>query len=147
MIRTITRQCVTCRKVAARPIPQIHGQLPTDRVKPGQVFDCVGVDYPGPILVKYGPIRKPCYTKGYIAVFVCLATKAVHLELVSDLTTSAFISTLRRFIGRRGIPSTLWSDHGTNFVGAEKAIYDLLQNKETAAVVQGFCAKNQIKWK
>ena len=118
-VRSVTRHCVTCRKVAAKPTSQLHGQLPSDRVKPGQVFDRVGIDYAGPVMVKCGPIRKPRFAKGYVAVFVCLATKAVHLEIVSDLTTSAFIATLRRFIGRRGIPSTLWSDHGTNFVGAE----------------------------
>ena len=106
-IRAITSSCVICRKVAAKPRPQLQGQLPADRVRGGQVFDCVGVDYAGPILIKYGPIRKPRFTKGYVAVFVCLATKAVHLELVSDLTASAFIANLRRFIGRRGIPSTI----------------------------------------
>ena len=146
-IRTITSQCVTCRKVAARPAPQIHGQLPADRVRPGQVFDCVGIDYAGPVLVKYGPVRKPRFTKGYVAVFVCLATKAVHLELVSDLTTSALIATLRRFVGRRGIPSTLWSDHGTNFVGAERELQNLLRDEDTARVVQGYCNSHRIKWK
>ena len=68
-----------------------------------------------------------------MAVFVCLAIKAVHLELVSDLTASAFIATLRRFIGQRAIPATLWSDHGRNFVGAKREIYDLLQKDEEAA--------------
>ena len=147
-IRAITSSCVICRKVAAKPVPQIQGQLPADRVRTGQVFDCVGVDYAGPVLIKYGPVRKPRFTKGYVAVFVCLATKAVHLELVSDLTTSAFIATLRRFIGRRGIPSTIWSDHGTNFVGAEKEIYKLLQqDEESARVIHGFCTSNKITWK
>ena len=80
MIRAITSGCVTCRKVAAKPAPQLQGQLPGDRVKSGQVFDCVGVDYAGPVLIKYGPVRKPRFVKGYVAVFVCLATKAVHLE-------------------------------------------------------------------
>ena len=148
VIRTITSCCVTCRKVAAKPAPQLHGQLPTDRVNPRQVFNCVGIDYAGPILVKYGPVRKPRFTKAYIAVFVCLATKAVHIELVSELTTSAFVATLRRFIGRRGIPSTIWSDHGTNFVGAERDIHRLIkQDEESARKVHGFCTSQQIKWK
>ena len=94
MIRAITSSCVTCRNVAAKPAPQLQGQLPVDRVKLGQVFDCVGADYAGPILIKYKPVRKPRFVKGYVAVFVCLATKAVHLKLhvVSDLTTSAFVA-------------------------------------------------------
>ena len=148
IIRAITSSCVTCRKVAAKPTPQLRGQLPADRLKSGQVFDCVGVDYAGPVSIKYGPVRKPRFIKGYVAVFVCLATKAVHLELVSDLTTSAFIATLRRFIGQRGIPLTIWSDHGTNFVGAEKEIYRLLrQDKDSVQVIREFCTSNKIVWK
>ena len=147
VIRTITSHCVKCRKVAAKPVPQVQGQLPTDRVKPAPVFDNVGIDYAGPVLVKYGPVRKPRFTKGYIAVFVCLATKAVHLELVSDLTTSAFIATLRRFIGRRGIPSKIWSDHGTNFVGAEREIVKLLQNEEAVEEISEFCTTQKVEWK
>ena len=80
MIRTITNRCVKCRKVAAKPTPQIHRQLSVDREKPGPVFNCVGVDYARPVLVKYGPVCKPRFTKGYIAAFVCLATNAVHLQ-------------------------------------------------------------------
>ena len=56
--------------------------------------------------------------KAYVCVFVSLSVKAVHLELVSDLTSEAFIATLRRFISRRGKPSLIWSDNGTNFVNA-----------------------------
>lgn len=79
------------------------------------------MDYAGPIHVKYGTVCKPTILKGYICLFVCRAVQAVHLELVSDLTTEAFIATLRRFMARSGKPSLIWSDHGTNFVGAEQA--------------------------
>ena len=112
------------------------------------MFDCVGVDYPSPVLIKYLPVRKPRFMKGYVAVFLCLATKAVNLELVPDLTTSAFIATLWRFILRRGIPSTIWSDRGRNFVGAESEIYRLLrQDEDSARVVHGFSTSNGITWK
>ena len=80
------------------------GQLPVERITPSPVFNKVGVDYAGPINVKHGYVRKPTVVKAYICVFVCLSTKAVHLELVSDLTTDAFMGTLRRFIARRGKP-------------------------------------------
>ena len=126
-IRSIVRSCVQCRKVAARPNPQIFGQLPTDRINPKATFECVGNDYAGPILVKSGPVRRPVLRKSYVAVFVCFATKAVYLELVSELTTSASVAALRRFIGRRGISNTIWSDHGSNFIGAEREIRELLR--------------------
>ena len=81
-----------------KPRPQMMGQLPIERLTPGPVFDNVGVDYAGPVYIKYGFVRKPTIVKAYICVFVSLSVKAVHLELVSDLTTGAFIASLRRFI-------------------------------------------------
>ena len=55
-------------------------------------------------------------------MFVCMAVKAVHLELVTKLTTEVFIATFRRFIARRGCPTDVFSDHGTNFVGADRQL-------------------------
>lgn len=76
-------------------------------------------------MLKKGSVRKPTLVKAYLCVFVCLSVKAVHLELVSDLTTKAFLATLRRFIARRGKPSLIRSDHGTNFVGAARELKNL----------------------
>ena len=98
------------------------GQLPAERVTPGSDFDKVGVDYAGPVYTKIGPVRKPTIVKTYVAVFVSLSVKAVHLEAVSDLT---FLACLRRFIARRGTPVYIWSDHGTNFVGAARLLSEL----------------------
>ena len=124
-IHSITRGCITCRRTSARPQPQMLGQLPIERITPGSVFDQTGVDYVGPVYIKYGYVRKPTVIKAYVCVFVSLSVKAVHLELVSDLTTEVFIATLRRFISRRGKPSLLWSDNGTNFVGASRQLQEL----------------------
>ena len=126
------------------------GQLPAERLIPGLVFDHVGVDYAGPVYIKYGFVRKPTIIKAYICVFVSLSVKAVHLELVSDLTTEAFIAALRRFISRRGRPSTVWSDHGTNFVGADREIKELvrfLEDKRTQGDISEFCSTQNIDWK
>ena len=95
VVRSITRECVTCRCKAVKPCLQLLGQLPIDCITPGPVFDKVGVNYAGSVLVKYGHVRKPTVVKAYICVFVSLTVKAVHLELVSDLTTDAFIACLR----------------------------------------------------
>ena len=101
---------------------QLLGQFPLERVTPGSVFQRVGVDYAGPVKVKYGKVRKPTIVKAYICVFVSLSVKAVHLEAVTDLTSEAFIAALRRFIARQGYPTLIWSDNGTNFVGANREI-------------------------
>lgn len=83
------------------------GQLPVERLTPGLVFEHVGVDYAGPVMIKRGSVRKPTLVKAYISVFVSLTVRAVHLELVSDLTTEAFVAALRRFIARCGKPSAV----------------------------------------
>ena len=125
------------------------GQLPMERVTPDLVFNRVGVDYAGPILTKYGYVRKPTLVKSYVCVFVSLSVKAVHLELVSDLTTEAFIACLRRFIARRGKPSLIWSDHGSNFLGASrqlKELFTFLQQQESQEVISNFCSSQDIVW-
>ena len=62
----------------------------------------------------------PQLSKHNVCVFVSLSVKAVHFELVSDLTSEAFIACLRRFIARRGKPTLIMSNNGTNFVGANR---------------------------
>ena len=150
LIRSITRGCITCRRHAVKPKPQILGQLPMERVTPDTVFDRIGVDYAGPIYVKYGYVRKPTVVKTYVCVFVSLTVKAVHLELVSDLSTDAFIACLRRFISRRGIPGLIWSDHGSNFVGAARELKELsefLELQKTQKEISEFCTSVNIHWK
>lgn len=111
--------------------------------------DKVGVDFAGPISVKSGPSHKPVLVKSYICVFVSLTVKAVHLETVSDLTTEAFLALLRRFVARRGKPSLILSDHGTNFVGAARELKDLadfLSLQNTQGGISDFCSCQHIAW-
>ena len=148
-IRSITCSCITCQQVAGKPRPPLLGQLPTDRLDPGHVFDRVGVDYAGPIMVKSGSVRRPTRTKSYVCVFVSFTVKAVHLEPVTDLMTAAFLATLRRFVARRGKHFIIWSDHGTNFVGASRELSELfafLDHPDTRNSIFGFCAAQHIDW-
>lgn len=125
------------------------GQLPKERVTPDAVFNNVGLDYAGPVYLKQGSIRKPVIVKAYVCIFVSLSTKAVHIEAVSDLTSEAFLACLRRFISRRGKPILLWSDHGTNFVGAKriiKELYEFLKESQTNQAIADFCSTQGIQW-
>ena len=88
LTRTICKQCVVCRKAAARTSQQSMGQLPSSRITLGRVFSNVGIDYAGPVITERGHTRRPILQKTYICVFVCMAVKAVNLEAVSDLTSS-----------------------------------------------------------
>ena len=112
-IRSIVRNCVTCRHQAPKPENQKMGQLPPERITPDIVFEHIGLDYAGPLYLKHASVHKPVILKSYVCVFVSMSVKAVHLEIVSKLTTDAFIACLKRFIARRGRPTSVWSDHGT----------------------------------
>ena len=128
---------------------QLQGQLSPERINPGPAFEKVGLDYAGPFNIKYKSVRKPTIIKAYICSFLSLSVKAVHLEVVSDLTTDAFIATLRHFISRRGLPTLIWSDHGANFVGANREIIDLylfLQDKENKSIIADFSSSRGIEW-
>lgn len=114
--------CVTCRRRNPVKNIQIMGDLPESRSNPSRPFDHTGVDFTGYVIVKANKGRGIKTTKGYIAVFVCMATKAVHLELVSDLSSAAFLAALRRMAARRGAPTHIYSDNGTNFVRANKTL-------------------------
>lgn len=73
-------------------------------------------------------LRKSRNYKVYVAVFICLSVKAVHLELVLDLSTDAFIAAFDRFVARRGLPSDVYSDCGTNFISANRLLQALIQS-------------------
>ncbi|CAG4969764.1 unnamed protein product [Parnassius apollo] len=98
------------------------GDMPEVRTNPSRSFYHTGVDYTGYVDVKASKGRGIKTSKGYVAVFVCMATKVVHLELVSDLTLSAFFATLRRMAARRGAPCHIYCDNGNNFVGASRVL-------------------------
>ena len=87
--------------------------------------------------------------KSYVAVFVCFTTRAIHLELVTSLSTSAFIAALRRFMGRRGQPAEIRSDCGTNFVGTRKELRELqafLTHPDNDEAFSNSLSKNGVKW-
>ena len=108
MVRSITHQCIICKRHSIRPQAQLLGHLPSECVSAAAPFERSGVDYAGPFQIKYGHVRKPTIVKTYVCLFVCLTVKAVHLEVVSNLTTEAFIAALRHFIARRGCPALIW---------------------------------------
>jgi hypothetical protein len=103
------------------------GDLPSSRVVPGRAFLRCGVDYAGPFLLRTLAPRSKTEIKCYLAIFVCFVTRAIHLEVVSSLSTDHFLAALRRFVSRRGRPSDIYSECGTNFVGAGKELRKLLQ--------------------
>ncbi|XP_053592989.1 uncharacterized protein LOC128667349 [Microplitis demolitor] len=98
------------------------GQLPSARVRPSKAFLHTGIDYAGPVTLKTFQGRGTKTYKGWIAVFVCLATSAIHIEIVTHYSTDAFVTAFTRFTSRRSACSILYSDCGTHFVGADATL-------------------------
>lgn len=144
-VRRVLNKCLTCFRMKTRNIHQIMGNLPKDRIVPSRPFSKVGIDFAGPILTKPNLKRSKITIKSYIAIFICFCTKAVHLEIVSDLTTAAFLACLRRFIARRSRPSMIWSDNATNFRGAKNILDSLFQMCQSDPI-QKFSSDEGIQW-
>ncbi|KMQ84485.1 hypothetical protein RF55_17667 [Lasius niger] len=124
------------------------GNLPWARVTPSRPFQHTGVDYAGPILLRTTKGRGHKSSKAFIAVFVCMSTKAVHLDVASDYTADAFLAALRRFIACRGLCEVIHSDCGTNFVGADRQLRALFaaSSKEGRRVAEEL-APDRIRWR
>jgi len=122
--------------------------LPTSRLSSfNPPFTHTGIDYFGPIIIKQGrrTRSKPGTNKCYVSLFTCLTYRAVHLEVVSDMTTDCFIMAVQRFISRRGRPLHIYSDNGQNFVGANNEIIKLLKYLDKSMITQQFSMFN-VTW-
>lgn len=145
--RRLTK-CMTCFRDRCRPAQQQMADLLPPQVQPNRPFSFTGVDFAGFFEVKLSTKRNAGVTKCYIALFVCLTTKAIHLELAHDLSTQAFISVLNRFISRRGIPNEMFSDRGTNFIGTANELPQLWYQETSpeSQLIQQACTNHGITW-
>lgn len=147
-VRHLLHKCVICFRQKATTSSQLMGQLPTPRVNELKAFRHTGVDYCGPMDIKISKGRSNKTMKAYIAIFICLSVKAIHIEIVTDLTADAFMSAFRRFIARRGLPTNMYSDNGTTFVKANKDLSADLRSylKQQQEVVSETIANQGITW-
>lgn len=117
--------------------------LPKYRTTPQRAFSQVGIDYAGPVNIR--SMNQTTNTaKAWIAVFVCLVTRAIHLELVSDATTQAFIAALKRMVSRRGKINHIISDNGRNFIGANNYLRAIMEEVEREA--NNIAERFHLKW-
>ena len=143
----VIKNCVKCSRFNGDVPLQIMADLPSERLDASTPFINTGVDFAGPI------VTKPNY-KNYIAIFVCFATKAVHIELVTDLSKDSCILALKRFISRRGLPEKLFSDNGSNFIAARNDFLEMIFSDVRAILskdsggnsVTDFVIQKGIQW-
>lgn len=124
-VKSHISKCITCVRDKAKPAQQLMADLLPPQVQPNLPFAHTGVDFAGYFELKTSKRRNAGTEKCYVALFICLTTKAIHLEMVPNLSTQAFIETLSCFVARRGIPSRIYSDRGTNFMSTAKELPNL----------------------
>ncbi|XP_025156696.1 uncharacterized protein LOC112589053 [Harpegnathos saltator] len=123
VVRAVLHRCVKCARARAELPAELMGHLPQVRVtRSERAFTHTGIDYAGPIAIRTTRGRGCKSHKAYIALFICMTIKAVHIELVNDYSTAAFLAAYVRFSARRGIPRAIYSDNGTNFQGAKREL-------------------------
>lgn len=148
VVKKVIHLCIPCFKQKAAPKAPFMGNLPEFRLNQNRPFRISGVDYAGPFTLKMFSGRCNRTSKAYICLFICTVTKAIHLELVSDLTTSAFIAAFKRFSSRRGHCRELWSDCGTNFIGASRELDLQFRNAKSNVVkeIAELLANDNTAW-
>ncbi|GBN68724.1 hypothetical protein AVEN_67968-1 [Araneus ventricosus] len=133
-VRSVLSKCVICLRHAKRNVTTHSASLPENRIKDVAVFEIIGFDLAGPLYLKGG-------SKAWICIYTCAVFRAVHLELLSSLTTEAFLQSFRRFIARRGRPSFVYCDNGSNFIGAS----NYLKSVNWTEIAQ-FSSIRRIQW-
>ena len=141
-VRRELAACRPCRRLTSQPVQQKMGQVLQEQLKPDlPPFFHTGVDLFGPILVK----QRRSTVKRYGVIFTCLASRAVHFEIVHSLDTDSFLGAMSRFSARRGTPAKMFSDRGTNLRAADKELREGLQVLEQDVVASTLAGKG-IAW-
>ena len=141
IIKSVSRECVICKKLYGKPRNQKMSDLPEERLRRVQPFNHVGIDCFGPFYIQQGRHQ----VKRYGCVFTCMNYRAVHIEKLNTLETDSFINAFRRFMARRGKPSKVWSDNGTNFVGASPELLKELQSLDQQKISE-YGLRRNIQW-
>ena len=148
MAKAVVSECVICRKLRRKPLDQLMGQVPSLRVAAGfPPFSNTAMDMFGPLQIR---LNRRTLQEAQVVIFTCTTTRAIHLELVTHKTTEAFLMAFRRFACLRGHPNVCWSDCGSNFVGAQEYLREVMQNwdipKIQSTVSEEFACNFEWHW-
>lgn len=150
ILRSILSKCIQCFRCRPAVVQPVMGTLPLTRLMPNKIFDHVGCDLGGHFFVKESHRRNAKKYKAYLCLFICFSTKAVHLEVVTDLSSDSFLAAFDRFVARRGLCSCLYTDCGTNFIAAAKhlkEVYKFFHEKENCDEIMNGLTFRSVEWK
>lgn len=145
-LRTFLHSCVTCRKLRAKAFQPKMADLPPSRVRSAPPFTDVGLDVFGPLKTVTRKTRNGCSSgKRWVLMITCLASRAVHLELLEEMSTDSFINAFRRFVALRGQCRSILCDNGSNFVGAKNALEKSFKELDHSKI-SNFLLKSKCDW-
>ena len=125
LINKVISSCISCQKLLSKPVSPFMSDLPPARVQISRVFAHTGIDYFGWFETKESTRKNARTYKTWCALFVCMSTKAVHIEVVSQLSKEAFLAAFDRFTSRRSLPEVVYCDCGTNFKAANNELREI----------------------
>ena len=141
LVASVIRSCVACRRLHRNTETQQMSDLPPVRIEPSPPFTHIGMDCFGPFYAQRGRSE----VKRYGLIITCLASRAIHLELLEDMSTNSLINALRCFLSVRGPIKTAGCDQGSNFVGARNDLRSALKEMSPSAL-ETYLAKHHIEF-
>ena len=136
LLKKLIHRCVVCKRFEGKPcLGPPPPPLPKFRVAEDPPFMYTGVDFAGPLFIRTGNLAAD--SKVWICLYTCCVVRAIHLDIVPDLTTSAFIRSLKRFSARRGLPKRIVSDNGKTFKAAARTINAIMQHEDVKQYLSG----------
>ena len=125
-IKSLLHRCTTCRRHSGKPYPlPTPPPLPAMRMCDVAPFIVTGVDFSGALYVQMNGAE----SKVYICLFTCATTRAIHLEIVTNLSTETFLLAFRRFVSRKSLPRIIVSDNGSTYLSAAEELKELLPSR------------------
>ena len=142
-VAKVLKRCIVCKKLEGGPykLPSM-APLPKSRVSESTPFTRVGIDYFGPLYI----VENKDSQKIWVSLFTCLVTRAVHLELVNDMSADSFLLCFRRFISARGTPIEIISDNAKQFKLSSDTINAIWGRLLRSEEVQNYVSNVGIKW-
>ncbi|XP_076043877.1 uncharacterized protein LOC143026966 [Oratosquilla oratoria] len=142
LVKRVKMDCIVCKRLYGAPMNQRMSDLPPERCEPGgPAFRYVGVDLFGPFHVKVGRSEM----KRYGCLYTCFTTRGIHIEKLDSLQTDAFINGFVRFTARRGYPNKVWSDNGTNLVGARAELARSVRDLDRSLIIRE-TRRRDVEW-